>query len=173
MTDVETWGMGTARGAQFPPTMRVLNYYVHAYRRTWRSSVTTSFLYPVLYLAAMGVGLGSLINSHTGEIDHVKYLPYIAPGLLAATAMQIAANESMYPVMAAIKWIRTYFAMLSTPLRVSDVLFGHQLWIAVRLSMVSTIYLGVMAAFGTVLSPWAVLALPVALLTGAAFAAPI
>src|SRR5271169_949557 len=92
-----------ARRRPTPLWLRSLSYWAYQYKRTWRSSVTTSFLYPVLYLAAMGVGLGSLINSHTGEIDHVKYLSYIAPGLLAATAMQIAANESMYPVMAAIK----------------------------------------------------------------------
>src|SRR5271169_897159 len=99
MIDTETLGMATARGAQTPPSLRVLRYYAHAYRRTWRSSITTSFLYPVLYLASMGIGLGSLVNRHAGKIDHFGYLSFIAPGLLAATAMQIAANESMYPVM--------------------------------------------------------------------------
>ena len=78
------------------------------------------------------------------------YLDFIAPGLLASTAMQIGANESMYPVMAAIKWLRTYFAMLATPLTVIDVLVGHLAWIALRLLMVTTIYLAIMAAFGTV-----------------------
>jgi len=156
-----------------PPALRALGYYAYAYRRTWRSSVATSFLYPVLYLAAMGVGLGSLVDHHSHTVGGVSYLDYVAPGLLAATAMQIGSNESMYPVMAAIKWIRTYFAMLATPLGVDDILLGHLGWIAVRLTMVSTIYLAVMAAFGTIGSALAVLALPAAVLTGLAFAAPI
>lgn len=168
----ETVGMHRARGAEMPPPIRSLAYWAYQYKRTWRGSITTSFLYPVLYLAAMGVGLGSLVNKHH-RLDGVSYVAFIAPGLMAATAMQIGVNESMYPVMAAIKWIRTYFAMLATPLSVRDVLTGHLLWVGVRLATVSTIYLAVMVAFGAVESPLALLALPAALLTGIAFAAPI
>ncbi|HEV2360388.1 MAG TPA: ABC transporter permease [Acidimicrobiales bacterium] len=168
----ETPGMGLVRGAETPASIRSLGYHIQAYRRIWRGSVTTSFLYPVLYMAAMGVGLGSLVNRHH-RIDGLSYLAFIAPGLLASTAMQIATNESMYPVMACIKWIRTYFAMLATPLRVVDVFLGHLAWIIIRLFMVSAIYLGIMALFGTVESPLGLVALPAAMLTGAAFAAPI
>lgn len=146
---------------------------MYQYKRTWRGSITTSFLYPVLYLSAIGFGLGSLVTHHTHTIDGVRYVDFLAPGLLAATAMQVGGNEAMYPVMGAIKWIRTYFAMLATPLDVVDVLVGHLMWIALRLTLVSAIYLGVMAAFGTVHSPWAVLATPAGVLTGMAFAAPI
>lgn len=156
-----------------PLWLRGLGYWAYQYRRTWRSSITTSFLYPVLYLAAMGVGLGSLINKHTRLVDGVSYLDFVAPGLLAATAMQIGSNEAMYPVMGAIKWLKTYFAMLATPLRVADILLGHVAWIAVRLATVSSIYLVVVAAFGVVRSPLAVLALPAAVMTGLAFATPI
>ncbi len=167
--ELETWGMDEAQGARMPPTLRVLRYHLYTYMRTWRSSLTTSFLAPVLYLAAMGVGLGSLINHHVGTVEGVKYLDFVAPGLLAASAMQVAASDSMYPVMAAIKWIRTYYAMLATPLRVLDVLFGHFAWVVARLVLTAVTYLGVMAAFGTVHSPWAVLALPAAILTGLSF----
>lgn len=156
-----------------PLWLRGLGYWAYQYKRTWRSSITTSFLYPVLYLAAMGVGLGSLVDKHAHQVGGVPYLDFIAPGLLAATAMQIGANEAMYPVMGAIKWMRTYFAMLATPLRVVDVLRGHLGWIVVRLLLVSTIYLGVVAVFGVVRSPLAILALPAAVATGTAFAAPI
>lgn len=167
-------GRGTyRRGRARPLWLRGLGYWAYQYKRTWRSSITTSFLYPVLYLAAMGVGLGSLVDRHSHQVGGVPYLDFIAPGLLAATAMQIGANEAMYPVMGAIKWVRTYFAMLATPLRVVDVLRGHLGWIAVRLMTVSAIYLGVVAAFGVVRSPLAILAFPVAVLTGLAFAAPI
>lgn len=169
----ETTGMHVARGPQAPPAWRSLRYWGYQYKRTWRGSITTSFLYPVLYLSSMGVGLGSLINQHAGHVDHVRYLVFIAPGLLASTAMQIGSNEATYPVMGAIKWMRTYYAMLATPLRVIDVLVGHLAWIAVRVLTVSAIYVGVMAAFGTVVSPLVVLAVPAAVLTGVAFAAPI
>jgi lipooligosaccharide transport system permease protein len=87
--------------------------------------------------------------------------------------MQIGGNEAMYPVMGAIKWVRTYFAMLATPLGAIDVLIGHLAWIALRLIGVTAIYLGIMALFGTVHSPFALLALPAGVLTGMAFAAPI
>ena len=172
-TDFETWGMGSVQGTRLPPTLRVLRYHFYTYMRTWRSSLTTSFLAPVLYLAAMGVGLGGLINKHVGTVDHVRYLSFVAPGLLAASAMQVAASDSMYPVMAAIKWIRTYYAMLATPLRVLDVLLGHFAWVTVRLILTAVTYLGVMAAFGTVHSPLAVLAVPAAILTGLAFSSVI
>lgn len=167
-------GPARASGRRFatPMWLRSLEYWSYQYRRTWRSSLTTSFLYPVLYLAAMGVGLGSLVDHHSHHVDGVSYLDFIAPGLLAATAMQIGANEAMYPVMGAIKWMKTYFAMLATPLSVVDVLRGHLGWIAVRLLTVSTIYLAVVAAFGVVKSPLAVLAIPAAVATGMAFAAP-
>ena len=153
--------------------VRALQYWMYQYKRTWRGSITTSFLYPVLYLTAMGVGLGSLVDRHAHDVDHVRYLLFLAPGLLASTAMQIGGNDATYPVLGAIKWDRTYYAMLATPLRVLDVLLGHLGWIAVRLLTVSTIYVAVMAAFGTVRSPWVLMAVPAAVLTGLAFSAPI
>jgi lipooligosaccharide transport system permease protein len=169
----ERAGLDLVVGAQTPPSLRALRYWAYQYKRTWRGSITTSFLYPVLYLAAMGVGLGSLVNRHSHEVQHVRYLVFLAPGLLAATAMQIGGNEATYPVMAAIKWMRTYLAMLATPLRVADVLLGHLGWIGVRLVTVSVIYVAVMAAFGTVLSPLVLVAIPAAVLLGLAFASPI
>jgi len=156
-----------------PPWFRSLRYWMYQYKRTWRGSITTSFLYPVLYLSAMGVGLGTLVNHHAHTVDSVKYIDFLAPGLLAATTMQVGGNEAMYPVMGAIKWVRTYFAMLATPLGVTDVLIGHLAWIALRLSTIAVIYVGIMAAFGTVHSPFALLAIPAGILTGMAFAAPI
>jgi lipooligosaccharide transport system permease protein len=152
--------------------MRAALYWGYQYRRTWRSSVATSFLIPVLYLAAMGVALGSLIDKHSHGVDGVTYVAFLAPGLLAGTSMQIGTNDTTYPVMGAIKWMRTYLAMLATPLDVHDVLLGHLSWVAARIAIVVSIYLAVMAAFGTIFSPWALVALPTGVLTGMAFAAP-
>jgi lipooligosaccharide transport system permease protein len=135
----------------------------------------TTFGNPVLYLAAMGVGLGSFVNKggHTATLGHLSYLDFVAPALAAATAATTATSEATFPVMGAIKWTRTYFAMLATPLRVGDVLAGHLVWLATRVTMAVGAYLVVMAAFGTIASPWAVLVLPAGLLTGMAFAAPL
>jgi lipooligosaccharide transport system permease protein len=155
-----------------PMWLRAALYWGYQYKRTWRSSIFTSFLIPVLYLTSMGVALGSLIDKHSHGVDGVTYVAYLAPGLLAATCMQIGANDTMWPVMGAIKWMRTYLAMLAAPLDVYDVMLGHLAWVAARIGIVVTIYLAVMAAFNTVESPWAILALPAGILTGMAFGAP-
>ena len=165
-------GVPTRRFAT-PMWLRAARYWGYQYKRTWRSSVVTSFLIPVLYLAAMGVALGSLIDKHSHGVDGVSYVAFLAPGLLAGTCMQIGTNDATYPVMGAIKWMRTYLAQLAGPLGVYDVLLGHLAWIAARLAIVISIYLAVMAAFGVVYSPWAILALPAGVLTGMAFAAPV
>jgi lipooligosaccharide transport system permease protein len=154
---------------------RAFAYWLAQYRRTYRGTVFTTFLEPLGFLAAIGLGLGTLVDNGSGPADlaGVGYLAFIAPGLLAATAMQAAAFESTYPVMGSIKWHRTYHAQLATPLRVVDLLAGHLLFVLLRLVISVAVFLGVMAAFGAIGSSWAVLALPVAVLTGMAHATPI
>jgi lipooligosaccharide transport system permease protein len=157
-----------------PLALRSLEYWAYQYKRTWRGSVISTVLSPVLFLAAMGLGLGTLVNrSRSGGVGGVDYLAFLAPGLLAASAMQTGVGESTYPVMASIKWIKTYHAMLATPLGVLDVMVGHLMWIAVRVFLSSGVYLGVMALFGATRSALALLALPAAVLTGMAFSTPV
>ncbi len=153
---------------------RAFLFWLVNYRRTWRGSIYSSVLGPVLYLSAMGLGLGSLVDSHgTGSLGQVSYLTFLAPGLMAATAMQTAVGESLYPVFAAVKWQQTYQAAASTPLRPGDIYRGHVLFTAMRLAMNMVIFLAIMAAFGTARSVWVLAALPVAVLTGLAFATPL
>jgi lipooligosaccharide transport system permease protein len=152
--------------------LRAYEYWVMSYRRVWRGSVVSSVLNPVLYLTALGVGLGKLVN-RGGHPLGVSYIAFVAPGMLAAVGMQIASFESTYPVMAAIRWTRQYHAMLATPLRVRDIFAGHQLYVASRVATSSAVYLAVLAAFGALHSPWSVFALPVTVLIGFAFSAPI
>jgi lipooligosaccharide transport system permease protein len=158
-----------------PPSLRVFEYFAHAYRRTWRASIMTTFINPVLYLAAMGVGLGSFIKKggHSAALGDLSYLQFVAPALAATTAATTAASEALFPIMGAIKWVGTYFGMLATPLRVGDVLAGHLMWIATRVATAVAAYLVVMAAFGAIASPWAIAVLPVGVLTGMAFATPL
>jgi lipooligosaccharide transport system permease protein len=154
------------------PALRSYAYWLAQYRRTWRGSVSTTVISPVLYLAAMGVGLGSLVH-RSSAIGGVTYLQYIGPGLLAATAMQVAAAESTYAVLGSFKWVRVYHAMAATPLLPLDILIGHLLWIATRIAMASGVYLAIVAAFGGIKSPLALVAWPACLLIGMAFAGPI
>jgi len=152
----------------------VLEHHLTVYRRTWKGSLFMSFLSPVLFLTAMGLGLGSLIaRGPVRTIDGVSYLVFLAPGLLAASAMQAAFVETTYPIMARIQWQRTYEGMLATPIAVLDVLVGEFGWLTFRLALSCCAFFFVMLLFGTVHSMLAVLAIVAAILTGLAFAAPI
>jgi lipooligosaccharide transport system permease protein len=154
-------------------TFRPLEFFLVQYRRVWRGSAISSVVTPVVYLLALGVGLGVFVDRSTTLPDGISYLEFVAPGLMAATAMQMASFESSWPVLSAIKWDRQYHAMLATPLRVRDVMLGHQMYFALRLTLTATIYFVVIAAFGAVNSPLGVLAIPVTLLVGLSFTGPI
>ena len=104
--------------------LRVIEYQSRLLRRFWRTSVFAYILNPIMYLGAMGFGLGGLVDQHAGTVSGVSYLVFVAPGLLAAGAMQAAAAESMWPVMYGTKWGRTYHGMVSTPIRPADVYGG-------------------------------------------------
>jgi lipooligosaccharide transport system permease protein len=153
--------------------LRPLEFFFAQYRRVWRGTAVTSVVTPVVYLLALGVGLGVFVDRSADLPGGISFLDFVAPGLLAATAMQLATFESSWPVLSAIKWDRQYHAMLASPLRVQDIVVGHQSFVAARLLMTSTVYLVVIAAFGAVNSPLGVLAIPVAVLVGLAFSTPI
>jgi lipooligosaccharide transport system permease protein len=153
---------------------RVLEHRFLVYRRTFRASLFSSFLTPVLFLAAMGLGLGSYVStSSTAALDGVSYLAFLAPGLLAATCMQSAAFEATFPIMAGLLWNRTFHAMHATPISGRDVTLGNLAWIAARMLLIATVFTVVMVLFGATESPLVVFAIPAAALTGMAFAAPI
>jgi len=156
-------------------SLRVVEANARVYKRTWKGSAVTAFLSPVLFLLAMGLGLGSIIDNNPGAegLGGVRYVAFIASGLLAATAMQTGASEGSWPVLAGIKWVKTYHAALATPVRVSDLVTGNLLWMAVRVTLSAVAFAIVSAALG-VFAPIEVLAaLPAAILTGMAFAAPV
>jgi lipooligosaccharide transport system permease protein len=154
--------------------VRELRYWTTNYRRTWRGTIYSSVLNPVLYLGAIGIGLGTLVNKHgSAKLGGISYLAFLAPGLLAAAAMETGIGESTYPVLGSVKWRRTYYAAVSTPLRPADLFHGHLLFTTMRLVMNCAVFMVVMVAFGAAKSPWVLAALPVAVLTGLAFAAPI
>ncbi|MDQ3878417.1 MAG: ABC transporter permease, partial [Actinomycetota bacterium] len=123
----------------------------------------------------MGVGLGTLVHQSTriNALEGFSYLAFIAPGLMAATAMQTAATEGTWPVMAGIKWIKTFQAALATPVQVSDLVLGYLLWVTIRVVMAATAFVIVMAAFRAVAFTNGLAGIGPTALTGMAFAAPI
>lgn len=153
---------------------RVVEHRWVQYKRTFRASIFSSFLSPVLFLTAMGLGLGSYVSgSAVDDIGGVSYLVFLAPGLLAATAMQSAAFEATFPIMGGLVWSKTFRAMFATPISPRDIALGNLVWIAARLTLIATVFTAVMILFGAADSPLVVLAIPAAVLTGMAFAAPI
>jgi len=151
---------------------RVVEHRFLSYRRTFRASVFSSFLSPVMFLAAMGLGLGAYVSDPTA-IGGVPYLVFLAPGLLAASAMQSASFEGMFPIIAGLQWNRIFHSMYATPITPRDIALGNLVWIVARLTLVCTIFTIVIVVFGAAESPLIVFAIPAAVLTGMAFAGPI
>ena len=155
-------------------SLLVVERHARVYRRTWRGSVISTFMNPVLYLLAMGLGLGSLVDDGGGttRLDF-DYLTYLAPGLLAAATMMTAAGESLYPVMAGMKWSKYYSDALSTPISTRDLVVGHFGWLTFRILFTAVVFTGVMVVFGTISVARALLVIPPAVLAGLAFAGPV
>ena len=127
----------TARPRAWPPAVAArARYWGYQYKRTWRSSVTTSFLYPGPLPGRHGGRAGLAVDKHSARRRRRELRRLPGPGAAGRHRMQIGTNDATYPVMGAIKWVRTYFAMLARPLDVYDVLRGHLAWIAARLAIV-------------------------------------
>ena len=156
------------------PAGPVVEALLRNYRGTWKATVFSQFFAPLLYLGSLGFGLGSLVEGGArGGVGGVPYAVFVAPGLLAATAMQTAVSESTYPVLGSVIWQRNYLAMIATPLRVVDVLVGHLTFIGLQLLVGTAAFALVAAVVGAVRSPWVLVAVPVAVLCGLAHAAPV
>ena len=155
--------------------VRVFEVSARAYRRTWKGTAVSTFLSPVLFLTAMGLGLGTLVNRNAGldSLDGLSYISFLAPGLLAANAMETGASQSAWPVMAGIKWLKTYHAALATPVGVRDLVAGNLAWTAARLAMGAVVFEVISALFGAIPLGAGMLAVLPAILTGLAFAAPV
>ncbi len=144
------------------------------YRRNWRATVVSSVLQPLLFLLAFGVGFGALVEGGGGvaaATGGVGYLVWLAPALLAVSAVQTAAFESSYPVLSGFKWQRHYHGMTAGPVSPAQVALGHIAWVALKTAGAGVVYVGVIAVFGGVASPGIVVSLLAAVLTGAAVAA--
>ena len=153
---------------------RQSDYWITNFRRTWRGSVVSSFLQPLLYVASMGILLGGYIDDAAGaseSLGGLSYLAFVVPGLLAAHAMQLGTGEVMWPVLGAIKWDKTYLSMMATPLRVRDIAVGHLMSVAARLAISCAVFVAAMLPFRVFDSvPAALLTLLAGTLTGTSLA---
>ena len=149
-------------------SMRVVEAELVVYRRTWRGTVISSFVNPVLFLSAMGLSLGSLVDTSGAELG-VSYLTFVASGLMAATAMQAGASEGAFPVMAGIKWRKEFHATITTPISPADIVYGRFLWSIIRLAFILVVFALISVLFGALELGPALLAVPPGVLTGVAF----
>lgn len=156
-----------------PAVLRVVEREALVFRRLWRGFVFTSVVAPVLFLAAMGIGLGGMVDAHSRSVGGFSYLVFVAPGLLAASVVQSAAGESLWPVLGGVKWVRNFHGAVATPLSSFEVQCGVLGWNAVRTAGTATIFVLVAALFGAIPSWWAALSIPAAVLCSTAFAAPL
>lgn len=153
--------------------LRIVEREALVFRRTWHGTVYSGIATPLLFLGAIGIGLGGLVDERAGAVEGLSYLHFVTPGLMAAGAMQSAAGMSLWPVMMGFKWTRFFHGMVATTMSPADVLGGMLLWNVLRTAMYSAIFLLVAAVLGGVDSAWGVLALPATALGVAAFSAPL
>lgn len=141
--------------------------------KLWRSNLFGVFLAPILTLAALGIGLGGLVDSDTSELGGLEYIDFITPGLLVAAAVQTAAGGSLWPVMAGHRWLGFHYAQVASPMSATDVYAGQVLFVASRTAVQAAAFLLAGVAFGGVASAWGLLAVPIAIATSVAFGAPL
>ena len=161
MLPAAAYGTGKAR--------RIVERNILAYTRRWWI-LASGFFEPLFYLLSIGLGLKHLVGQlHLGGTA-VPYAAYVAPGLLASSAMNGALFDSTFNIFFKLKIAKTYDAVLATPVGVNDVAIGEVTWALMRGAIYSFAFLVIMAAMGLVLSWWAILCFPAAMLIGFAFA---
>lgn len=158
-------GVFGARGAVY-----LIERNARVARRIWLL-LLSGFFEPVLYLASIGIGLGQLVERvEVAPGVEIGYLAFVAPGLLAASAMNGAVYESTNNIFGKLHHAKVYDAVLATPLRPVDIAVGEIAWSQLRGAAYAAAFLGLLAVTGLVASPAALLAVPAAVLIGLAFA---
>jgi lipooligosaccharide transport system permease protein len=156
--------------ARRPQALMARNYSVQVRKAPY--IWVTGLLEPFFYLLSIGLGIGHLVGKiHMPGGELVTYAQFVAPGLLATSAMNGAIYECTTNIFAKLHWTRTYQAVLATPLSPGDIAIAEVGWAVLRCTLYAAVFLAVMAAFGDVLSWWALASLPACVLVGTAFAA--
>jgi lipooligosaccharide transport system permease protein len=153
----------------------LLIYSVIADRRYLKVSLVSQLLAPIAYLLALGVGLGGVVNHNGGASSlGTGYLSFIAPALVAATALQIGVGEATYPILhGGFKYQRTFFAMNATPLTSRQIAGWTVCWMTIKLAVSAALYQAIVACFGGWRTIGALLCVPVATIGALALAVPL
>ncbi len=152
-------------------SMRLVERNLYVYRNTWLV-ILSGFFEPLFYLLSIGFGLGALIGTIPGpDGEPIPYQLFVAPALLASASMNGAINESTFNFFFKLNYNKTFTAILSTPLSPGDIAVGELAWALIRGGLYALGFIVVMLVLGLVVSPWAILVVPSALLIGFAFGA--
>jgi lipooligosaccharide transport system permease protein len=152
-------------------SLRLIERNLLVYKHGWLI-ILSGFFEPLFYLLSIGFGLGALIGTIPGPGGvPISYQLFVAPALLASSAMNGAISESTFNFFFKLNYSKTFSAILSTPLSPGDVALGELTWALIRGGLYAIGFMVVMVALGLVVSPWVVLAVPAALLLGFAFGA--
>jgi lipooligosaccharide transport system permease protein len=153
-------------GRSVPRAWHLIERNLFVYRRTW-TIIVSGFFEPLFYLGGIGYGLGRLVGDVDGPGGQpIPYAVFVAPALLATGAMNGAVAEATFNFFFKLRYNRTFQSILATPLAVRDVAIGEIVWALIRGGLYALGFIGVIWALGLVASPWAILALPAALLLG-------
>ena len=150
---------------------RVFEHRFLSYRKTFRASVFSSFLLPVLFLTAMGLGLGTYVDDGgSGSLGGVPYIAFLASGIVCSSAMMSASFEAMYSGFSRMHVQKTWDAIMNAPVTLDDVVLGETVWAASKSFLSGMAVLAVAWALGLTQSALALWVIPVVFLTGLAFA---
>ncbi len=149
----------------------VVEHKLRAVRAFFWTMIATALGSPFLYLFAFGVGLATLVSRNDAFLEQtgVGYLQFVAPALIINAAVLVAAEEYMFGMLLGFKWNMIFIGMNAAPLSGRQIVDGMFLYVGIRGLFTAGIYYGAVALFGGVVSPWAVLVIPIAILTGLAF----
>jgi len=145
---------------------RVWQRHLTVYTKLYKSSIALNFVEPILYLAALGLGLGAFVQ----QINGVPYIQFIAPGIIASSSMFAAIYECTYGTYVRMTYQKTFDAILATPVNIDDLVAGELLWGATKSLLYGTIIIIVISLFGLVNSALIMLAVPALFITGLIFA---
>lgn len=159
-----------------PAPIRIWESHFRLYRTIWRSNIMSAFLQPLLYLLGMGLGVGALVDrgdSAPQLLDGLTYFQFLAPGLIATSAMMVTSGEAMWPVLGGFKWQRGYHAAAATPLSPGEIAIGVGLWHATKALIAGSGVAFALLFFDSTRTPGLPLAVLFGGLTGLAFASAI
>jgi lipooligosaccharide transport system permease protein len=149
-------------------SLRVFERNFMVYRAQWFMLVS-GFFEPLFYLLSIGIGLNHLVGAQLVGDRYVSYATFVAPGMMATSAMNGAVIDSIFNTFFRLKISHSYDAILSTPLDVTDVALGEIWWALARASLYAASFIVCMVLLGDAASPWVVLCWPAAIVTSFAF----